>query len=195
MSELIIDSAMSREEIFAQNPLSPAPDGVLKMLEIVLVSYVGFDGEKHRGQIVMHRAVVDDVKEFFARALVLSFPVEKVIPISTEKYAWNDAASCEDNNSSGYNYRTIFGTEQLSYHARGLAFDINPVQNVYVRYDAEGNETYRLPRNGAYDERASGTLTQHHPLVLFMRDRGWTWGGDWKKEGGRTDYQHFEKIV
>ena len=45
-----------------------------------------------------------------------------------------------------------------------------------------------------YDEKAKGTLTKDHPLVIFMKERGWIWGGDWSKIGDSgVDYQHFEK--
>jgi hypothetical protein len=189
----IVDSNMTAAEILAQNPRNPAPTEVLENLEIVTVEYFGFDNKKHRGQIVMHKDWVSDVKEFFAEALRLQFPIEKVIPISHSKYLWDDERSCEDNNSSGYNYRIILGTNRLSRHANGLAFDINPVQNIYIRHDEKGNETYRSPKNGMYDKNAKGTLTQGHPLVSLMRQKGWMWGGDWKKEDGVVDYQHFEK--
>jgi D-alanyl-D-alanine carboxypeptidase len=85
------------------------------------------------------------------------------------------------------------GSEQLSKHSYGNAFDINPRQNIYIRYDEQNNEIYRIPKDGSCNPSAAGTLTQDHPLVLLMKDKGWTWGGNWGKEDGRVDYQHFEK--
>lgn len=191
----LIDSTYTREEMLAQNPENPAPEAVLFDLEPLDVVYVGYDGKYHQGQIVVHRAVVADVQSFFERAYELEFPIEKVIPISAPEYKWDDECSCTDNNSSGYNYRLIAGTDRLSRHAHGLAFDINPRENIFVRYDEEGNVTYRLPKDGVYDPKIPGTLTANHPLVAHMKKLGWVWGGDWKKEEGRVDYQHFEKNI
>lgn len=193
LSSVIVDSDLGKDAIFAQNPDSPAPQSVLDALEALCVEYVGFDGRRHAGQIAIHRDTAPDVRRFFDAALEMEFPIEKVIPISIEKYAWNDEVSCDDNNSSGYNYRLIAGTDRLSKHAAGRAFDINPVQNIFVKYDADLNEIARYPKGAVYDEQAPGTLTNGHPLVQLMTSLGWTWGGDWTPAGGRVDYQHFEK--
>ncbi len=191
----ITDSTLSREEILKQNPASIAPEEILSAIQILDVTYQGFDGELHQGQIAVHTEVVDEVQGFFAKALEHEFPIEKIIPISAPQYNWDDEISCSDNNSSAYNYRFIHGTTRLSNHARGLAFDINPAQNIYVKYDAEGNETYRSPKDSVYDPSQKGTLTQDHPLVVHMKTLGWIWGGDWTPESGRVDYQHFEKTL
>lgn len=194
--EIIIDSQMSKEEALAQNPKSVAPDEILNAQQVIEIEYLGFDEFLHRGQIVMNEKVVDDVKKFFETALELKFPIKKVIPISDNRYKWDDEVSCADNNSSGFNYRTITGKpHKISKHALGLAFDINPVQNVYVRYDKDLNEVHRIPPNTYYDPTAPGTLTADHVLVKLMKDLGWFWGGDWTPESGREDYQHFQKEV
>jgi hypothetical protein len=36
-----------------------------------------------------------------------------------------------------------------------------------------------------------GCLTADSFIVRFLKDRGWTWGGNW---ASLKDYQHFEKI-
>lgn len=193
---VILDSRMSQDRALLQNPDSPAPLEILHDLAVLPVSYRGYDDCVHMGQIVVTVSVAEDVHNFFLLAATLAFPIEKVIPISDERYAWNDERSCEDNNSSGYNYRVILGTNRLSKHAYGAAFDINPRQNIYCRYDASGNEVYRSPRGGIYNPQVPGTLTAEHPLVVFMRERGWVWGGDWTREHDQViDYQHFEKEI
>ena len=184
---------MSREAALAQNPENPAPPETMESLEVVDIRHLGFDGRWHEGQLVVHRDAVPDVREFFALAGKLEFPIAHAIPISAPQYHWDDEVSCADNNSSAFNYRFIAGTERLSRHADGLAFDVNPLQNPYIRFDREENEISRTPRGSAYDEQAPGTLTKDHPLVVLMRERGWTWGGDWDPKEGVVDYQHFER--
>lgn len=181
---------MSEIEITIQNPKNPAPQEILDLLDVLEVQHFGYDGQIYSGQIVMNKGVIDEVKLFFEKAAEIKFPIEKVVPISNKKYAWDDELSCEDNNSSGFNYRAIAGTNKLSKHASGLAFDINPAQNIYIRYDENMNEIARSPKDGVYDEKAKGTLTKDHPLVTLMKGLGWTWGGDWKSP---ADWQHFEK--
>lgn len=195
LKNTIIDSDAPQEDILMQNPQSPAPQDILHSQEILKVEYYGFDGALHCGQIVMHKAVIEDMKVFFKTALAMEFPLSKVIPISNKKYAWDDETSCNDNNSSGYNYRVIMGTNKMSKHAAGLAFDINPFQNVYIGYDKNLREIFRFPKKAIYDKDAMGTLTRDHPLVTLMKSLGWDWGGDWTPQSGRVDYQHFEKTI
>lgn len=191
----VVDSEMTREEILAQNPKNPAPQEVVNSMDVVSVTYYGFDGALHVGQIAMNEKVVEDVKKFFDLAVQLKFPIEKVIPISNERYVWDDEISCNDNNTSGYNYRLIAGTNKMSKHAEGLAFDVNPVQNPYIKFDNNSKEVFRFPKDATYDEKTPGTLNVSHPLVVLMKELDWDWGGDWTSESGRTDYQHFEKNI
>ncbi len=191
----IIDSALSHQKMLLQNPDMEAPNDVLEQLESRDIRYYGFDGNIHQGQIVMHREAIADVVLFFEQALLLCFPITSVIPIADTKYMWNDEVSCDDNNSSGYNFRYIAGTTRMSNHARGLAFDINPLQNPYIKYDEHAHELWRAPKRATYDESLSGTLTALHPLVILLQSKGWIWGGAWKKEEGVVDYQHFEKKI
>lgn len=189
----IINSALSLESALLQNPLSPAPQDVVEAQVLLEVDCYGFDDLLHHGQIVVHMDVASDVIVFFELALALKFPIQSVIPIADERFHFDDELSCNQNNTSGYNYRTIMGADKLSKHALGLAFDVNPVQNIYVRYGEAGNEIYRLPAGGTYNKFAAGTLTKHHPLVTLMEKRGWFWGGNWGPRNGLVDYQHFEK--
>lgn len=195
LANIVIDSDASRKDILIQNPESPAPEDILNYLDILEVKYYGFDGAIHRGQIVINKNIAGEVKIFFETALTLKFPIEKVIPISNKKYKWNDEISCDDNNSSGYNYRFITGAGKMSKHAAGLAFDVNPAQNIYIKYDENMNEVFRSPKEAIYSKDSLGTLTRDHTLVILMKNFGWDWGGNWKPESGRVDYQHFEKNI
>jgi hypothetical protein len=176
-----------------QNLKNPAPENILSELSTISVQHYGFDSNVLDGEIILHCDLTDDIVKFFEYALSMQFPVFSVIPIHKLPFLFDDKISCEANNSSGFNYRYIHETGNLSKHATGRAFDINPRQNIYIKYDTAGNETYRLPKDGEYVTEKIGTLHATHPLVIFMKERGWTWGGDWTRESGRVDYQHFEK--
>lgn len=158
-----------------------------------MVRYIGFDGRERDGIIIVNRAVADDIQALFSFMLKQKFPLVSVVPVSNPGIRWNDDLSMSLNNTSGFNYRTIAGTNRLSWHAKGLAIDINPLQNPFIRFDKSGVETFRAPKDGIYDTSARGTLMAGHPVVRFLKERGWEWGGDWNINSGRIDYQHFEK--
>lgn len=184
---------MRPDKALIQNPASVAPDDIVRAQEVCDVTYIDFDGNEREGTIVVHQLVADDIRAFFTFMKEVSFPVAHVVPVSHPSIKWDDDVSVSLNNTSGFNYRTIAGTHRLSWHAKGLAVDINPLQNPFIRFDKSGVETFRAPKDGIYDTSARGTLTSLHPVVRFLKERGWEWGGDWNINSGRIDYQHFEK--
>lgn len=193
MSEFIVDSELTHEEALAQKPGMAASDEFLRTLAVLEVKYYGFDHKYHVGQIVIAESVADDVETFFDQAREMKFPIAKVMPAAHPRYMCEDARLMADNVSSGFNYRLIAGTETPSLHGLGVAFDINPRQNPYIRYDT-GTKNVQPP-GAVWDRARPGTLYAEHPLVKIMEDRGWEWGGNWAKTSGRIDYQHFEKAV
>ncbi|MEJ2105446.1 MAG: M15 family metallopeptidase [Ignavibacteriaceae bacterium] len=178
-SELISDSDLDFNEAVSGVIIPP---NVLENLELITVEYYGFDGLLHEGQLVVNKKVIDDIKEIFNFIKETEFPINKVVPIS--QYDWSDEKSMHDNNTSAFNYRFISGTRVISEHASGLAIDINPLQNPYVK------NNICTPSGSTYDTTKAGTLTSDSPLVKEFKERGWIWGGDWKN---LKDYQHFEK--
>ena len=175
----VIDSNLQFEEAVAGLSI---PQSILENLRLVDVYYYGFDEKLHKGQLVVHKDVVLNIIEIFEFIRESHFPVGKVVPIS--KYGWSDEKSMQDNNTSALNYRFISGTRVISNHASGLAIDINPRFNPYIK---NGNS---LPSNCAYDTTKAGTISSNSQLVKEFKQRGWQWGGDWKS---LKDYQHFEK--
>lgn len=175
----VIDSDVAFEEAVAGISI---PESILENLRLVDVYYYGFDDKLHKGQLVVHKNVVLDVIEIFELIRESRFPIDKVIPIS--KYGWSDESSIQDNNTSAFNYRFISGTRVISNHASGLAIDINPALNPYIKNGIS------LPEKCVYDTTKAGTILSDSELVKEFKRRGWQWGGDWKS---LKDYQHFEK--
>ena len=85
----------------------------------------------------------------------------------------------------------IFKELLLSYHALGLAIDINPLQNPYVRGSViepiEGKPFVNR------EQKVPGMIFENDAAVRAFKKRGWKWGGNWKKTKGYYDLQHFEK--
>jgi peptidoglycan LD-endopeptidase CwlK len=179
-SGMIVDSAMDFPEAIAGTAASRE---VIEALCLIPVRYVGFDGRRHEGQLVVHRELAADLGEIFALMEISKFPVAGAVPIV--RYGWSDEASMATDNASAFNYRTVFGTDRLSSHATGRAVDINPRQNPAIYSDGRIAPTGALYRPGS-----PGTFTDEHPVVCAFRERGWRWGGDF---GHMKDYHHFEK--
>ncbi len=178
---VVIDAEYTLEESLIGITI---PAYIKKDLRLVTVQYYGFDGMLHQGQLVVNVAIENDVKDIFNLIRKLKFPIEKVIPIS--EYNWSDEMSMRDNNTSAFNYRYVSGTKILSMHAQGLAIDINPLQNPYVKNGSCS------PEGSSYDIKKRGTFKPQSEIVKAFKEKGWEWGGDWKS---LKDYQHFQKDV
>ncbi len=182
----IIDSNMTLEEALKIDQKLSAPQEILEKQRIVEVQYFSFDRTLHKGQIVVHVDLVEDVGEAFDIIRKSRFPVFSVIPVAHKKFMWDDKKSMLQNNSSGFNYRTIAKTNRLSNHAFGKAIDINPAINPYMLTG------YRFPEDVDYDPTVPGTIIANSPLVAYFKKNGWVWGGEWTDI---KDYQHFEKPI
>jgi peptidoglycan L-alanyl-D-glutamate endopeptidase CwlK len=185
----VVDSAMTEKEVF--DGLDPNCPGEIRQVQrIVDVLYYSFDGKVHKGQLVVHEELVEDVRHALAVALREKFPIKSVIPASHPRFRkdgrWDDDRSMDANNTSAFNYRAVTGGKRLSNHASGRAIDVNPVQNPYVKGELV------LPKGAKYDPSAAGALTADHPVTKAFVGRGWEWGGTWK---ALKDYQHFEKAA
>jgi len=183
----VIDSNMTYEQ--ALDGISVlCPPYIKDRQRLISVKYLSFDNKIHQGQLVIDKDLTDDIEFAFKEALNANFPIHSVIPISHNAFRkngqWDDNLSMEANNSSGFNYRTIMGTRNLSMHAGGRAVDINPVQNPYI------TRVITLPVNSSYNPEAAGALTKDSIIVKTLISRGWVWGGNWT---ALKDYQHFEK--
>jgi hypothetical protein len=161
-------------------------------LRYVTVKYNDFNGETKSGELIVNVQVADDVLEIFKELYDIGYQIEKIKLI--DEYNADDDASMADNNTSAFNFRYIDGTEEISDHSYGIAIDINPLYNPYVR--SGYGERDVLPVNGSiYADR---TLDFPHKIVkgdacynAFI-SRGWKWGGEWS---GVLDYQHFYKKI
>ena len=178
--KIIIDSHYTFNEIFSGSKI---PEDIKKDLKLISVEYFSFDDKLHRGQILIHKDLANDIIEIFKVIKEKKFPIGKVIPII--KYNWSDENSMTDNNTSAFNYRYVKGTSQLSSHALGRAIDINP------KFNPQITNKNIFPADAKYDITVLGTILADSFLVKEFKKSGWQWGGFWKKN---KDYQHFEKL-
>lgn len=165
-------------------PECPVPPAELRRITL---SYIGFDGRSHRGELVVNRDAVSDVIAVFDELYSARFPIERMRTV--DKYP--DAAdelSMQDDNTSAFNCRSL-PSGSWSLHAYGRAVDINPLVNPYI--SASGDLQPLTAR--AYLDRTrtdQGMIRDGDVVVRSFAERGWRWGGHWRDP---IDYQHFER--
>ncbi|MEX0754603.1 MAG: M15 family metallopeptidase [Actinomycetota bacterium] len=174
-----------RREIVGTNWHAGCPVGP-RELRLLRVTYRGFDGSTKRGPLVMHRGVADDVLGVFRRLYRHRFPIKHIaLPprYRPNRYAYDRIRSV----TAGFNCRPVTDGDSWSQHAFGLAVDINPVENPYVRGDGSVLRKAAL----AYRNRTRGRrgMIREGDIVVRSFDRiGWSWGGRWSTI---KDYMHF----
>ncbi len=159
-------------------------------LRYLQVMHYNKEGEVCRGELICHRTIADDLLAIFKELYKARYPIERMVLV--DEYNADDEASMAANNTSAFNFRYISGTRRLSNHSRGLAVDINPLYNPYVRW-RNGKRIVSPKGAGKYADRSLDfpyKITRNDLCYKLFKKYGFTWGGDWKNS---KDYQHFEK--
>jgi hypothetical protein len=161
-------------------PVGPAS------LRRIRLSFVGFDGRRHLGELVVNARVVPQVVTVFRTLYRAGFPIRRMEPI--DRYRGDDDRSAAADNTSGFNCRKAVasGPAAWSMHAYGEAIDVNDVENPYVfgsRVIPPAGKAYRVR-----SDVRPGMAVEGGVLVRAFADVGWGWGGHF---AGSPDYQHF----
>jgi peptidoglycan LD-endopeptidase CwlK len=152
------------------------PQEIIDSLSLVEVGYRSFNDQIYTGQIIVHKELVDSTKNVFKRILKeTNFPITSIIPLNL--YNWN--SSVRYNNSGGFDWRFVAGSDEITDHAFGAAIDINPLINPWVNGSSD---------NRSYDPSLRGTLFPGSHVVKIFKEAGWKWGGNWENS---KDWQHF----
>ncbi|WP_089212501.1 M15 family metallopeptidase [Streptosporangium subroseum] len=164
-------------------PVQPAD------LRMITMTYWGFDGAPHTGELVINKSVADQVVSVFRKLYGQRFPIRQMR--SVEVYKGSDAASMKADNTSGFNCRRVGTSGSWSQHAYGLAIDINTRENPYIHPYPGG--TLEPPNAKDYVRRPldrPGVINPGDAVVRAFKKIGWGWGGSWSTE---KDYQHFSQ--
>jgi hypothetical protein len=162
------------------SPACPVP---LADLRYVTVSFQGFDGRPHTGELVVHQRVADQLVSVFARLHQASFPIEEMRLVTTADLGAPPTG--DGNNTAAFVCRRARTQTRWSTHAYGLAVDLNPFQNPYRRGDLV------LPElASAYLDRGRvrpGMIRPGDVVTKAFAAIGWSWGGTWRSP---TDSMH-----
>ena len=158
----------------------------LNDLRVVTVTHYNFDAKIITGEIMVHKNIAEKVVNVFQELFDRKFAIHSLKLI--QEFEGNDILSMEANNSSAFNFRKIANTNKVSQHSYGIAIDINPVQNPYIK---NNNEIIIIqPQSGKdFLDRTNIRSGMVEEIVDLFKDHGFNWGGDWTS---LKDYQHFE---
>lgn len=155
----------------------------LRRLRYVRLSFRDFEGDRRRGELIVHRDAVAAIRGAFERLYEKDFPIRRMRLV--DEYGASDSRSIEADNTSAFNCRQATGSTRWSEHAYGRAIDVNPIENPYVF--ADGTTTH--PASEPYLDRSDRRPGMAEGrLVRVFRRQGWGWGGTWSPA---RDYQHF----
>ena len=160
----------------------------LALEDIRIISLLHFDenGTVKKGELVVSHTAAEDLGRVFGKLYEERFPIHKMV--SVEHYGGSDDLSMKDNNTSALNCRVVKGSKTWSEHSKGLAIDINPLWNPYVRGRRVEPDTARPFADRTLGQE--GMIHHSSSVVQLFKGIGWRWGGYWRKS---KDYQHFSK--
>lgn len=158
----------------------------LDELRYLTMTHVGFDGEFHIGEMIVNASVAEGIVEVFRKLFDARFPIEQMRVITAEEI---DAHPTGDwNDTTSFVCRPAVGSTSWSQHAFGLAIDISPFHNPYLKGDLV------LPElASAYldrDDVRPGMIVEGDVVTEAFDEIGWGWGGRWNT---LKDWMHFSQ--
>jgi hypothetical protein len=197
----LLDPPESEEFVGTVGPIPPdvlhrstwreeCPVGIDE-LSYLVVTFFGFDGELHTGEVITNARYGEQMVEVFRTIYEQRFPLEQVRVIT---YPELDAPPTGDwNDTTSFVCRPVVARDSgWSMHAYGLAIDLNPFHNPYLR-----DEVVVPELASAYTERSDirpGMIHPDDPASVAIIDAfaamGWEWGGNWQT---LKDWMHFSE--
>jgi len=177
-----IDDALADRMRTSYHDGCPVPLADLRYLRL---SYWGFDGAPHTGELVVSARVAEDVVTAFRSLFAHRFPIRQMRLV--DDFGGSDDDSMAADNTSAFNCRPVTGGSGWSEHSYGEAIDINPVENPYL-----SGSTVLPPAGRAFLDRPDkpGVIHAGDVAVQAFAAIGWTWGGTWTSP---VDLQHFSR--
>ncbi len=157
------------------------------------VSHWGFDRLNHTGELVVHADHAENLVGVFRKLHEAGYPIEQLGIAGPSDLMDVDPAdpafwpTGDGNGSGAFVCRASTGGRRWSQHAHGLAVDLNPFHNPYIR----GADRLIPERAEAYLDRRNvrtGMIIEGDVVVRAFDAIGWKWGGRWSS---LKDYMHF----
>jgi len=185
-----IDSGIKKRMIRggSYRPGCPVP---LRDLNYLRMTYRGFDGKDHTGEMIVHKDVAEEVTRIFGELYRAKYPIRRMRLVSD--YGGSDWRSIEADNTTAFNCRKATGSGRWSKHSFGKAIDINPIENPYIRPNGHISHKASYPfkirkhrKNNSPADRAM-IIPGDKAQKIFSK-YGWRWGAYFREA---KDLQHF----
>lgn len=151
------------------------------------MTFWGFDREPHTGEMIVNRAVAEDIVRVFRRLYRARFPIEEMRVASLqEQRRWINRSTGDTNVTSSLECRRATLGTSWSQHAYGLAVDINPFHNPYQDGELVAPELATAYTNRRW--RRPGMVLEGGVVTRAFDAIGWQWGGRWSSI---KDWMHF----
>lgn len=174
------------DDVVARSTWSEECPVSLEELSYITVSHYGFDGQFHTGEMIVNASVAEDIVGVFHKLHDARFPIEQMRVASQADL---DAPPTGDGNVTGsFVCRPSVSSKVWSQHAYGLAVDVNPFQNPYVKGDVLIPELASSYTNRGWVR--PGMIFEGDVVFQAFAAAGWTWGGDWQT---LKDRMHFSE--
>ncbi len=157
-------------------------------LRYLRISHYDDKGAVHVGEMICNKRIAGVLLDIFRELYKAHYPIQRMRLI--DNYDAKDALSMADNNTSCFCYRTVTGGKSISKHGLGLAVDINPLINPYVKGTKVEPENAKNYANRSL-KGVPMMITQSDLCYKLFIKHGFRWGGAWRS---LKDYQHFEFI-
>lgn len=155
-------------------------------LRYLTMTHRGFDGGIHTGEMIVNASAAEDVVEVFHRLFDAGFPIEQMRVTTLEEV--DDPPTGDFNETGSFVCRPAVGSANWSAHAYGLAIDVNPFHNPYVKDDLVIPELASAYADRDYER--VGMIFPGDVVTRAFADIGWGWGGDWNT---LKDWMHFSE--
>ncbi len=182
-------------------PGEEASQVALSELKYVRLLHYDFNGNICVGELIVGADYAEEYLAVFRELFLNQYPIRSMQLIDNFWDEGDDAFSADQksiaaDNTVCFNYRTQkpqWSTENLSSHARGLAIDVNPLENPDVengvsKESAEETQNY-VDRSGAAED--IHMISEGDLCWTAFTNNGFVWSGT--QEEGKTsyEYQHF----
>lgn len=159
-------------------------------LRLVRVNYWGYDGYRHRGEVVAAASAAGRMGAALAAMHDRRLPIRSMYRV--DRFGWSarlqgadDYRSMAAGNTSAFNCRWVVGRPGVrSPHSYGRSLDVNPWENPY-------RASHGWTPNGWWVSRTHPLVawrSSSHPVVRLMAAHGLRW------TYGRSDNHHFDAV-
>lgn len=164
----------------------PLPLTELRYLHVL---HKDLSGRTLEGELICNARIAESLTNIFKTLFTENYPIEKIRLI--DEYDADDELSMSANNSSCFNFRYVSYTNRISLHGYGMAVDINPLYNPYIK-EVDGKKIIAPANSADFEDRTKNfpyKIEEDDLCCRLFAEHGFKWGG--KDLPGEKDYQHF----